>query len=765
MKKALLTWLCMTAMMAARTSLLAQEVTVTLMPGWTWISVPITEVQDFETTLGSFTPVAGDMIKSQWGNATYRGDGQWRGSISQFYPGYGYKYYSNRTMPVTLTFQVQQPAPQVVVTTLEPTDITMTSAICGGNVTSSDGNFVSLILRGVCWSIYPNPTFNDNYLAVENGIGSFTASMTELIPSTIYYVRAFAVTATETFYGEQKSFSTKNGIPTLTTLDVTDITGITASCGGIIIDDGGLNITTRGVCWSLDPNPTIADSFSTDGEDIGDFISSLSNLNVNTTYYVRAYATTTVGTGYGEQKCFTTRNGIPTLTTTDVTEITGVTATCGGNIIDDGGLNITTRGVCWSASPNPTVADSLNSDGGGMGSFSSNITNLTVSTTYYVRAYATTAAGTAYGEQKSFTTQDGIPILTTMNVTNITGTSSTSGGIITDDCGLGITARGICWSTSPNPTIEDIHNFNGTGNGSFISSIYGLTINTTYYIRAYASTEIGIGYGNEVSFTTDNDGGNTAPTGAINGLFSVSENQQVYFSQGNLQYQASTETWRFAEKQWDYVGDETLGTVYENGVKSDNSLISSTYDGWIDLFCWGTGNNPINEPYGYNLTFLDWGNNSISNGGNIAYQWFTLNDDEWSYIFNSRSTASGIRYAKALVNGVNGVILLPDDWDMATYSLSDTNSSDANYNSNTISSIQWTSLENAGAVFLPAAGYRYGTGASNVGSSGNYWSSYGYYSSYWGYYMYYFVSFDDNSLNTNDYHVPYLGRSVRLVQF
>ena len=106
-----------------------------------------------------------------------------------------------------------------------------------------------------------------------------------------------------------------------------------------------------------------------------------------------------------------------------------------------------------------------------------------------------------------------------MEITNLTGTSAMSGGVITDDCGLSVIARGVCWSSSPNPTIDDNHNFNGTGTGSFISSFYGLTINTTYYIRAYATTEVGIGYGNEVSFTTGDDSGN-APIGAINGLFS-----------------------------------------------------------------------------------------------------------------------------------------------------------------------------------------------------------------------------------------------------
>jgi len=104
--------MCLAAMMAAGTSLKAQEVTIVLMPGWTWISIPSTDTLDFATALGSFTPEVGDLIASQWGNAVYMGNGQWRGSVSQFYPGYGYKYKSTRTVPVMLTFNVQQPNPQ-----------------------------------------------------------------------------------------------------------------------------------------------------------------------------------------------------------------------------------------------------------------------------------------------------------------------------------------------------------------------------------------------------------------------------------------------------------------------------------------------------------------------------------------------------------------------------------------------------------------------------------------------------------------------------
>lgn len=120
----------------------------------------------------------------------------------------------------------------------------------------------------------------------------------------------------------------------------------------------------------------------------------------------------------------------------------------------------------------------------------------------------------------------------------------------------------------------------------------------------------------------------------------------------------------------------------------------------------------------------DWGiYNSISNGGNQPNLWRTLTSTEWYYVFYTRSTASGIRYAKAKVHDVNGVILLPDDWSTSIYNLGNTNSPGASYNSNTITTQQWSTLEQHGAVFLPAAGYRYGTSVGDVGSGGDYWSA------------------------------------------
>ncbi|MBR5352242.1 MAG: hypothetical protein IK126_00870 [Bacteroidales bacterium] len=156
------------------------------------------------------------------------------------------------------------------------------------------------------------------------------------------------------------------------------------------------------------------------------------------------------------------------------------------------------------------------------------------------------------------------------------------------------------------------------------------------------------------------------PEGWLPGLFSVSATKQVHFSQGNLQYQASTNTWRFAEHQYDYVGTQTAdryGYYGGNVSGSDNSNISSTYSGWIDLFGWGTGDNPTLRSMDYAdfSTFVDWGCNPISNGGNAAHLWRTLTSAEWYYLLEGRPNASS-KFAAGNINGVGGLIILPDNW-------------------------------------------------------------------------------------------------------
>ncbi|MHC1704057.1 MAG: DNA/RNA non-specific endonuclease [Tenuifilaceae bacterium] len=192
--------------------------------------------------------------------------------------------------------------------------------------------------------------------------------------------------------------------PKVSTLEITDITTTSVLTGGDITSDGGESITARGVCWSLAENPTIASQKTNDGSGPGVFTSTITGLTAGGTYHVRAYATNKVGTSYGADITFTTLANTPTLTTVSVTSITNNNAVSGGNVTSNGGATIILRGICWSTTPNPTIANSKTNDGTGTGSYTSYISGLTESTLYYIRAYATNSAGTAYGNEIIFTT-------------------------------------------------------------------------------------------------------------------------------------------------------------------------------------------------------------------------------------------------------------------------------------------------------------------------------------------------------------------------
>jgi uncharacterized protein (TIGR02145 family) len=387
------------------------------------------------------------------------------------------------------------------VTAANVTTIAAHTAQCGGNVTNNGNGFINV--RGVCWNNTNNPTLTNCLGHTEDGsgMGSFTSIITGLEDDVTYYVLAYATNENFTGYGDILSFTTFT-YPSVTTNPVTNITSTTATSGGNITDDGGFPVNGRGVCWSTLPDPTISDPHTTNGSGTGGFVSNITGLTPNTIYYIRAYAYNLFGTGYGNQLIFTTLT-IPTVITSPVSNISYTTATSGGNVTDDGGSPVTARGVCWSTSQNPTIYNSHTINGAGVGSYISNITGLIPNTTYYVRAYATNSAGSAYGNQVSFTTlQITLPTVTTSSITNISYNSAMSGGNVTNDGGATVTARGVCWSTLPDPTISDPHTNNGTGTGSFVSNITGLTQNTTYYVRAYAINSVGTGYGNEISFTT-----------------------------------------------------------------------------------------------------------------------------------------------------------------------------------------------------------------------------------------------------------------------
>ena len=264
----------------------------------------------------------------------------------------------------------------------------------------------------------------------------------------------------------------------------------------------------------------------------------------------------------------------------------------------------------------------------------------------------------------------------------------------------------------------------------------------------------------------------TTPVGAVSGKFTINDNgDRVYFSQGNLQYigSATTPYWKFADNQWDYL-------VTTTGQNSGEPNVDR------DLFGWGTSgyNHGANcyQPwststsdsdyhaygsYTYNLYDqtgqADWGYNAISNGGNTEGQWRTLTSDEWNYVFYFRPTLSGILFAKATVNNVGGIILLPNNWDASTYELNDTDHIYGGFESNIITAVDWTNLFEAnGAVFLPTAGYRNGTSVYDVGGYGYYWSA-SYRNSNSAYFLYFYSGVISTTYNGRAY-----AGSVRLVR-
>jgi len=294
------------------------------------------------------------------------------------------------------------------------------------------------------------------------------------------------------------------------TTTISNISYRTATISTILTSTGGNKITQHGHCWSTDPEPEVNHDHTSLGsiETAKTFTSNLQNLDPNTTYFIRAYTTTLKVTVYGDEKELRThKTGKPVVITAGVQNITLYTAQCGGEVVNDSGLVVTVRGVCWNKSGNPRIDDCIDftSDNSGTGSFLSQITDLEEGTNYFVVAYATNEKGTGYGEVKSFQT---VPItkpeVETANVINPTTNSAQCGGNVIDEGNGTVTARGVCWNTTGNPSIENCigHTNEGGGSGSFVSNIDGLNEGTNYFVVAYATNEKGTGYGEVKSFET-----------------------------------------------------------------------------------------------------------------------------------------------------------------------------------------------------------------------------------------------------------------------
>ena len=404
------------------------------------------------------------------------------------------------------------------------------------------------------------------------------------------------------------------------------------------------------------------------------------------------------------------QNQTPTVTTTAASNVTETSATCGGTVTADGGANVIVRGVCYSTSPATTTADNHTTDGSGTGSFTSSLTGLTANTTYYVRAYATNSVGTAYGNEMSFTTTIAaqLPTVTTTAASNVTETSATCGGTVTSDGGANVIVRGVCYSTSPAPTTADNHTTDGSGTGSFTSSLTGLTANTTYYVRAYATNNVGTAYGNEVSFTTTaipttQDGQPCPNTPTLSDI------------DGN-----TYNTVQIGQQCW--MKENLRTTHYANSSAIEQGSSTSTTTPY-----WYYPNNDANNMSTYGLLY-NWV--AVMNGASSSYNnpsgvqgicptgWHVPSDTEWTQLTNYVSSQS--QYVCGSTNTQIAKALAGDTgWT----------------SSNNICAVGKTPSNNnvTGFSALPAGLY-YGS-YDNLGKYANFWSATDY-SSTNAYYLY-----------------------------
>ncbi len=282
---------------------------------------------------------------------------------------------------------------------------------------------------------------------------------------------------------------------------------------GTLVDLGDEDIEAHGFCYSESEEPGIEDLSIDLGLAItaGEFADTLRNLSTDTKYYVRAYAKDINEVYYGEELSFTTLpQTIPTVETVDPTIVKENSTACGGEVIYDGGSEVTQRGVCWSLSTDPEYVSQgdVTSDGSGLGSFTSNITGLEQSREYFVRAYAINSVGVGYGSAKSFTTlsvNNAPGVTTAAEASSVTDSSATITGSVTDDGGLTVTEKGVAYSEEQNPNPDEILSIDvqdGSGVGGITANLTNLTPETKYYTRAYARNSAGLGFGDEISFTT-----------------------------------------------------------------------------------------------------------------------------------------------------------------------------------------------------------------------------------------------------------------------
>ena len=576
----------------------------------------------------------------------------------------------SKQLVVTATNNFQETKLNVLPTTA----ITSTSATLNGEIVE-DGSPI-YTERGFVYAETAQPTIStciQKIAAPFSDSKTFAATVSDLVEGKKYYVRAYAIqSGKEVYSANEVSFTAEGSVlPKVTTKSVTDISRSEgkAIAMGMVTEVGDPAYTERGFVYGTNHNPIVqtATKAIVEGNGVGEFVATLSDLQLGNMYYVRAYALNTVGVAYGEEQTLDFNPILPVVVTNDVTGISEETksATFHATITNAGDPVYTERGFVYGKSPDPTTggATKVVVAGSGKGTYYGDVHNLELDCAYYVRAYVTYSLGTIYGENKMFSIKKTYPpTVTTSVVTQITATTAVAGGNVTDDGGNSVTERGVVYSTNQNPTIADNKIVSGAGKGAFTCNLTNLKGTTTYYVCAYAINSKGTAYGEQVSFTT-----------AL-----TTENGHAYVDLG-------------LSVKW--------ATMNVGANKPEE---------YGDYFAWGEI-----EPKDY----YDWSTYKWCNGSGMTLTKYNTLSDHGTIVDNRTQLDLSDDAARA---NWGGAWRMPTDAELTelheqcTWSWTTQNG---------VNGYKVTSKSNGNSIFLPAAGDRYRSSLSNAGSSGYYWSS------------------------------------------
>ncbi|MBR5811050.1 MAG: hypothetical protein IKY36_06695 [Bacteroidales bacterium] len=434
--------------------------------------------------------------------------GEYTAQLNGLNPNKKYTYCAYTINPMgtyygevkSFTTNVDMPA----VTSAVVSAITSTTAKFSSSVKSHGGETVTEV--GFYYSTEPSVD-PETALKVNQPYSqdAFSIDVEKLDVYTKYYVMAYATNSAGTTYSDVATFTTDSSYPTVQTVGATDINSQGATLSGSVLSDNGASITERGFVYMQGTGTPTTDSYKlkVNGK-TGEYTGSLSGLEPNKKYSFRAYAVNSKGTAYGEVMSFLTVTGLPKVSAVDVSKIASTSATLTADVTDHGGETVSEVGFYYSLDSAVDVETSVkvtrNYAGG---AFSTSLTDLSVFTTYYVKAYAVNSAGVAYSKVTEFKTLADVPVVITVGASEVNSGGALLSGTVDTDNGARITERGFVWMQGDGlPTTSD-HKLKTSGTtGDFTASLTGLNPNQKYSFRAYAINSMGTSYGAVMTFST-----------------------------------------------------------------------------------------------------------------------------------------------------------------------------------------------------------------------------------------------------------------------